>query len=576
MTTPGLRFGRYEVGARLGKGGFGVVHVARDTELGRDIAIKFLKPEYLMRPQIVQRFLQEARAAAKIGHAGIVTVFECGHVEGTNLRVDGTAFIAMELLRGQSLADRLLDGGRFSAAKAIAVARQLADALGAAHAASIIHRDLKPDNVFLVPDTAIVGGERVKVLDFGVAKLAEPADQGVHTHSQMLLGTPRYMSPEQSRSAAKIDTRSDIYTLGCILFELVAGRTPFDGDSGELIAKHQRDPVPDLRALAPVPEAYASLVEKMLAKSPDARPQTMANVAAALAAMDGSHAEPPPVSVARPAEADTTIVHSTTARRRRRIALAGGGVVGAGIVLALALGGGGGGKPPAPRDAAVAVAQAPVAVSEAAPVPDAASTFPSDDAGHQIYVTCLEAKARRNWGDLGGCADELAAHDPATAALLHATAVREAKAQVAFDKLHTVRDLATAVALLAQIPEDSVYRAEASRYAHDHVEHLPSRATSQADPPATPEPACNEQALKTKGERDYTEGDFRGAMRAFKAAYDCGGGGENQILARAYQSACKGRLGPDAHALFELLPRAQQSNAQLIQICLQVSIDPRK
>ena len=112
MINPGLRFGRYEVGARIGKGGFGVVHLARDTALGRDIAIKFLKPEYLMRPQIVQRFLQEARAAAKIGHAGIVTVFECGHVDGTGLRVDGTAFIAMELLRGESLADRLLNGGR--------------------------------------------------------------------------------------------------------------------------------------------------------------------------------------------------------------------------------------------------------------------------------------------------------------------------------------------------------------------------------------------------------------------------------------------------------------------------------
>jgi len=361
VINPGLRFGRYEVGARIGKGGFGVVHLARDTELGRDIAIKFLKPEYLMRPQIVQRFLQEARAAAKIGHAGIVTVFECGHVDGTGLRVDGTAFIAMELLRGESLADRLLNGGRMSAGKAIAIGRQLADALGAAHAASIIHRDLKPDNVFLVPDAAAVGGERVKVLDFGVAKLAEPADLGVDTHSQVLLGTPRYMSPEQSRSATKIDTRSDVYALGCMLFELVAGRAPFDGDAGDLIAKHQRDPAPDLRARAPVPEPYAALVAQMLEKSPDARPQTMARVGAALAAMDGSHAAPPAAILAPVAEAEATIVHDSTIRRRRiRLAYVGGALlVAAGIALAIGLGGSRPDVAVEPRDAGRALAAAP-------------------------------------------------------------------------------------------------------------------------------------------------------------------------------------------------------------------------
>lgn len=109
MTAPGLRFGRYEVGDRIGRGSFGVVHFARDVELGRELAIKFLRPEYQIRPMVVQRFLQEARAAARIGHPGIVTVFECGQIAGTGLRADGTAFIAMELLKGQNLADRLLD-----------------------------------------------------------------------------------------------------------------------------------------------------------------------------------------------------------------------------------------------------------------------------------------------------------------------------------------------------------------------------------------------------------------------------------------------------------------------------------
>jgi hypothetical protein len=116
MIAPGLRIGRYEIGERLGRGGFGVVHLARDVDLERDIAIKVLKPEYLTRPQVVQRFIMEARAAAKIGHPGIVTVFECGQITGTGTRADGNAYIAMELLRGQSLSDRLADRNRLPAA----------------------------------------------------------------------------------------------------------------------------------------------------------------------------------------------------------------------------------------------------------------------------------------------------------------------------------------------------------------------------------------------------------------------------------------------------------------------------
>jgi serine/threonine-protein kinase len=147
VISPGLRIGRYEIGRRLGKGGFGVVHVARDVDLDREIAIKVLKPEYLVKPQIVQRFLQEARAAAKIGHPGIVTVFECGQIQGTGTRADGNAYIAMELLIGESLADRVMSGGRMASQKAIPLALQLAAGLGAAHDARLVHRDRSPDIV---------------------------------------------------------------------------------------------------------------------------------------------------------------------------------------------------------------------------------------------------------------------------------------------------------------------------------------------------------------------------------------------------------------------------------------------
>ncbi len=275
---PGLRIGRYEVAECLGKGAFGVVHAARDGELGREVAIKFLKPEYLGRDEVVQRFLQEARAAAMIGHPGIVTVFECGLVSGTG-RIDGTAFIVMERLHGESLEQRLKRSGRMPIQFVISLGRQLATTLRAAHEAGIVHRDLKPDNVFLVPDAAVVGGERAKILDFGIAKLDDPGPGGVQTHTKTVMGTPRYMPPEQARSAARVDARSDVYSLGCMLYELVCGRAPFEGPSVEIILQHQGSPiVPPRELMENVPEALDALIVNMLAKTPEQRPSSMQQV----------------------------------------------------------------------------------------------------------------------------------------------------------------------------------------------------------------------------------------------------------------------------------------------------------
>ncbi len=291
--TPGLRIGKYEVGGVLGKGSFGVVYLARDVELGREVAIKFLRPEFLMRDHIAQRFLQEARAAAKIGHPGIVTVFECGLVSGTGTKTDGTAYIVMERLQGDSLGDRIAAKAELSYRTIVAIGRQLAAALHAAHAAGIIHRDLKPDNVFLIPDVAIIGGERVKVLDFGIAKLDDPGPGGVHTHSRMILGTPRYMSPEQARSSTNVDARSDIYALGCMLYELISGRAPFEGDGGDIMFHHQATAVPPVSSLiGNVPEALDKLLRSMLEKPLDKRPPTMQAVDAALGAITGGDAMP--------------------------------------------------------------------------------------------------------------------------------------------------------------------------------------------------------------------------------------------------------------------------------------------
>ncbi|MCW5809222.1 MAG: serine/threonine protein kinase, partial [Deltaproteobacteria bacterium] len=278
-----MHVGKYELKQELGKGGFGMVFRARDTALGRDCALKFLLPEHTEKQDLLQRFLQEARTAATIVHGGIVTVFECGVVEEGE--AEGMAYIAMELLQGESLAARL-DRGPLPPELAIEVARQVASALGAAHAAGIVHRDLKPDNVWLVPDVASAIGLRVKVLDFGIAKLAEGHATGVQTQTIQIFGTPHYMSPEQCRSTAGVDGRTDIYALGVMLFEMLAGGRPFEGVPAVLIAAHQLLPPPALRTVKPEVSAdLEGLVTVMLAKEADERPRSMDDVMARLEPM---------------------------------------------------------------------------------------------------------------------------------------------------------------------------------------------------------------------------------------------------------------------------------------------------
>ena len=271
VKRPG-KIGKYDLRDKLGRGAFGVVYLARDPSLERDIAIKVLRLRHLTNGDIVQRFLQEARATARIAHPGIVTIYDCGLVEAAR---GPTAFIAMELLSGESLTQRLARSGRLAPGLATEIVRQVASALEAAHRVDVLHRDLKPDNIYLVPDPAMPSGERVKILDFGLAKLG----QGGHTAVQNVFGTPRYMSPEQCRSSAQVDHRGDIYSLGCILFELVTGCPPFEGNVRQVIDRHQRAQPPRAASLAPeCPSALDDLIAEMLAKDPAARPQSMAAV----------------------------------------------------------------------------------------------------------------------------------------------------------------------------------------------------------------------------------------------------------------------------------------------------------
>ena len=272
----GQTLGSYRILEPIGRGGMGVVYLAEHTVLGRKAAVKLLLPEPSRDSELVERFFNEARAAAKIQHAGLVEVLDYGH------HTDGSAFIVMELLVGESLAARIEREHKLAITTAMAITRQVSSALHAAHQAGIVHRDLKPENIYLVADADAPAGVRAKVLDFGIAKLARDDEpRSVKTKTGAVFGTPRYMSPEQSKNARNVDGRSDIYALGCILYEMVAGVPPFDFDNwGELIAAHiyvnpksprEHDPM--------IPIGVETIVMRMLAKNPDDRYATMLEVA---------------------------------------------------------------------------------------------------------------------------------------------------------------------------------------------------------------------------------------------------------------------------------------------------------
>jgi serine/threonine-protein kinase len=271
--------GNYRITAKLGSGTMGVVFRAEHARIARTAAIKVLRPELALNDALLQRFFIEARATSLIRHPGIVEVLDCGVDDG------GRAYIVMEHLDGETLADRIRRSEGIPWAVACQIAGEVAETVAAAHDNAIVHRDLKPENVFLVRDAADptrVGA--IKVLDFGIAKLLTP-ETSVHlTMRGMLLGTPEYMAPEQCRATEEIDGRADIYALGCILFEMLSGAPPFKAASAqELIVGHMFRPVPAVgERVAGLPAAVAGLVARMMAKRRDERPASMHEVARAL------------------------------------------------------------------------------------------------------------------------------------------------------------------------------------------------------------------------------------------------------------------------------------------------------
>lgn len=257
---------RYEMQQRIGRGGMADVYLARDVLLDRLVAIKILFPEYATDPAFVERFRREAQSAANLNHPNIVSVYDWG-------RSNNTYFMAMEYVPGRTLADALRDIGQISASKAAEVGIEVAAALSFAHRNNVVHRDIKPGNIL------IGSNGQLKVADFGIARaLGSAADSGL-TQVGAVMGTAAYFSPEQAQGGQP-DPRSDLYSLGCVLYEMVAGRVPFTGDTPVSIAYKQVHEAPTpLNQFAPdVPRAFEAIVARLLAKDPARRYQSAESV----------------------------------------------------------------------------------------------------------------------------------------------------------------------------------------------------------------------------------------------------------------------------------------------------------
>src|SRR5499427_503219 len=264
----GQSFGNYRAISVLGEGGMGVVYLAEHPEIGRKVAVKVLHPDFARDQQVLTRFLNEARAANAIRHPNIIEILDSG------VLADRTPYLVMELLEGESLSARIKRVGPMPINEVFDFSYQTASALSAAHAKGIVHRDLKPDNLFIVPDPHDETRERMKVLDFGIAKLQQQSTaDSLKTRTGTLMGTPIYMSPEQCRGTRTVDHRSDIYSLGVILYEMLVGQPPFVSEGfGDLVNMHLNVPPQSPRSQRrEISEQLDGIVLKMLAKNPEDR-----------------------------------------------------------------------------------------------------------------------------------------------------------------------------------------------------------------------------------------------------------------------------------------------------------------
>jgi eukaryotic-like serine/threonine-protein kinase len=268
MSVEAFAGGRYRIEDVLGRGGMASVYLARDEELERSVAVKVLAEHLADQPDFHDRFLREARLAAQLSHPNVVQVFDVGEE-------DGSPFIVMECVEGSTLADELQERGRLDPDEVVDLALQICGGLEHAHAAGLVHRDIKPQNLLLRPDGT------VKIADFGIARAAETTRL---TQMGSVMGTAAYLSPEQALGE-EVTAAADLYSLGCVLYELLTGRTPYVFETlPELVVKHRDEVIPPVRELRPdVPERLEAAVMHALARNPDYRPASAAALAEELA-----------------------------------------------------------------------------------------------------------------------------------------------------------------------------------------------------------------------------------------------------------------------------------------------------
>jgi serine/threonine protein kinase len=333
VTAPQTSTKRYRPVRLLGHGGMATVELAHDTELDRPVAIKRLAANLAANEEYKQRFLREARLAARLSHPNIVAVYDAGAEHGV-------PYIVMEYVEGETVSDLLRRRGRLEPAEAVAQALQACSGLETAHEAGLVHRDIKPQNLLITPDGTL------KIADFGIAR---SLDGTKLTHAGTVLGTAAYLAPEQA-AGEQVTATADIYALGAVLYELLTGRPPYEADSlAELFAKQTEGSITPLRELAPVaPARLEDAVMHALARAPEYRPESAAAFAAELAAT------PTVVTTVDQSLARTKPMRRVRSRgraesRRRRWVLSAAAIFAAALVaLILALSLGGGSKSPKP------------------------------------------------------------------------------------------------------------------------------------------------------------------------------------------------------------------------------------
>jgi serine/threonine-protein kinase len=283
--------GKYRIDKLIKTGGMGSVYCGKHVLMDKTVAVKVLRPSLAVDDAVVARFSREAKAASRISHPHAVSVTDFGEAE------NGVVFLVMEYLDGRTLKEIIVSEGRFTLERAVEIVRQVAGALDAAHGQGVVHRDLKSDNIMLSQTN---GGDWAKVLDFGIAKIQQA--EGVRdvdiTEANLVVGTPQYMSPEQCSQTGPLDARSDIYSLGVIIYEMLAGFVPFTGESPTVIMMKQvQDPPPSILSARPeLPAAAEDIVKRALAKQPVDRFQTAGDLSAALSSLVATTGEAARVS----------------------------------------------------------------------------------------------------------------------------------------------------------------------------------------------------------------------------------------------------------------------------------------